>query len=249
MLYFLFWLAITMGHAVNSINLKYLIFLTHWGFITWNSYLVLSTATITAAFCQDNWSKSDHKKSATPSSSDQLRYNGCRTMLSPLDVAYKIQWSLFLVGGEYAVVITTLYWVFYSGANSEQNLYSLDSLNLHTVNGISAIVDLWLSGMPVRVYHAVYSIAFGCVYVLFTGLYYVTGGRDPEGNHFIYPFLDYGSNPRAAIALAVSCTLLFVGSVHFVFFLHYVVRKFITGKFHLSHYNQDHKSSTVTSNC
>lgn len=241
MLYFLLWLAITILHAVDFIKFKYLIFLTHWGFIAWNSYLILSTITATSTFYQDKWvssAKSSEKSDSNGGHADRPTHSCCREKLglplSPLTLAYKVQWVLFLIGGELAVVITILYWVFYSDSDPEQNLYSLDSLNLHMINGIFAVVDLWLSGVPVRVYHVVYSIGFGWAYVVFTALYYAAGGRDPEGNRFIYPFLDYGSNPRAAVVLAISCAVLFVGSIHFIFFLNYVVRQYITTKLHQS---------------
>ena len=148
-----------------------------------------------------------------------------------MSLLHKIQWALFLIGGEYAVVITILYWVLFTDHNCghQQNLYSVDSLHLHMINGIFAVVELWISGIPVRLYHALYSIAFGCAYVIFTAVYYAAGGQDPEGNRFIYPFLDYGSCPMAAVALAVSCAVLFVGAVHFIFFLQYIVRRHVSG--------------------
>ncbi len=309
MMYFLFWLAVTISHAVESIQFKYLIFLTHWGFLAWNSYLVLSAITITLAFLQHRWyssqphaarldqeesdwnegtelgccgintstSKSDttiahcdygdcfreivndsatvksvngmdnwndlscgkEEKDAVATNSDattscKTKPGCCRksTATAPtVRTVYKIQWVLFLIGGEYAVVITVLYWVLFTDHNCghEQNLYSIDSLHLHMINGIFAVVELWISGIPVRLYHALYSIAFGCGYVLFTAVYYAAGGKDPEGNRFIYPFLDYESCPMAAVGLAVSCAVLFVGAVHFIFFLQYIVRKHITG--------------------
>ena len=62
MLYFLFWLAVTISNAVESIHFKYLIFLTHWGFIAWNSYLVLSTVTVTLALFLDKCRPSPHSR-------------------------------------------------------------------------------------------------------------------------------------------------------------------------------------------
>lgn len=300
MMYFLFWLAVTISHAVESLQFKYLIFLTHWGFLAWNSYLLLSTITVTLAFLQDKWrssnpqatrfgweesevgccgaiasSKSDTvvdsdygdcfkleakdsnavgsvdgmdswnelncgkeemdvaNSDAARSSKTELESGYCReshAKETSLRTVHKAQWVFFLIGGEYAVIITVLYWVLFTDhdCGHEQNLYSVDSLHLHMINGIFAVVELWISEIPVRLYHAVYSIAFGCVYVLFTAAYYAAGGKDPQGNRFIYPFLDYESRPMAAVCLAVSCAVLFVGAVHFIFFLQYIVRKHIT---------------------
>ena len=244
MLYFLFWLVTTIIHATDCLKFKYLIFLTQWSFIAWNSYLILATLTVTTAYYQENWSQNsktqDHEKQSVLSSDSEVVHSGRRSSLtlssSPLlSLLCKLHWALFLIGGEYAVVVTTLYWVFYSSADSKHNLYSMDSLHLHTINGIFAVVDLWMSGIPVRLYHALYVIAFGCVYVLFTVLYYLAGGKNPEGESFIYPFLDYSSKPEAAAAMAVGCAVFCVGAIHFIFFLHYVLRKAITVPLHQSH--------------
>ena len=246
MLYFLFWLAMTVIHALDGVHFKYFIFLTHWGFIAWNGYLVLSTATVTAAALGrwefDGAKHDSHESRSTSSDSNNSGSTGCTKVvpssqssagcsLVPLETSFKLQWAFFLIGGEYAVVISILYWAFYTGStNSGQNLYSLDSLHLHAINGIFAVVEIWLSGIPVRICHAVYSIAFGCAYILFTVLYYAAGGRDSVGHRFIYPFLDYGSNAGAAVALAVSCAVFLVGGIHLLFFVQYKGRKCITDK-------------------
>ena len=259
MLYTLVWLAITITHATNSIRFKYLIFLTHWGFLAWNSYMVLSVITVTAAALKalcggDVASYAKHdclnpEKFSTSSKGSEGDAGCCKTKqdpsILPLEAAFKVQWALFLVGGEYAVVISILYWAFYTDPNSHHNLYSLDSLNLHMINGVLAVLELWLSGIPVRICHAVYSMAFGCVYVLFTGLYYAAGGRGEDGNKYIYPFLDYDSNAEAAIALAVGCVVFLVGGIHIVFFLQYKGRKCITSKIQV-HYSTRTRSPSVS---
>ena len=253
MLYFLVWLVVTIFHAATSIKFKYFIFLTHWGFVVWNSYLILSVIVTTFAMCQSstfNSKKSSHVYQGLEkdSTTENTRPGCCSKKIiaetSSLPLPFKLQWALFVVGGEYAMAITILYWSFFNDPNSKQNLYSLDSLNLHMINGIFAVVDLWVSGIPVRFYHALYSIAFGCVYVLFTAIYYAVDGTDPDGNQFIYPFLDYGSNPKAAVGLAIGCAVLLVGSIHFIFFIQYLVRHSITNLFCHHSYYYSHESDS-----
>lgn len=243
MLYFLVWLLTSILHAVEGVQFKYLIFLTHWGFIAWNSYLVISTITVTAAaLCPLGGGATKNDRQDSKKSDNEQSVPGC---CKTLETSLKLQWALFLIGCEYAVVISILYWAFYSGSSSEQNLYSLDSLNLHAINGIAAVVELWLSGIPVRACHAIYSIAFGSVYVLFTVLYYAADGRDSQGHRFIYPFLDYGSNAAAAVALAVSCAVFLVGGIHFIFFLQYKGRKCITEIIQARYYTKSKSPATL----
>ena len=240
MIYFLVWLAVTISNAVDSIKFKYLIFLTQWGFIVWNSYLVLSAITTTIAVFQQQRRSTTYystkindcalntPKKLNTSFDGRIACCGSEFNFSILTIPFKMQWILFLIGGEYAVAITVLYWCFFYDPNSEQDLFTLDSLNLHMINGIFAIVDLWLSGIPVRIYHALYSISFGCVYVVFTIVYYSAHGTDPDGNQYIYPFLDYSNNPQAVAVLGFCSAVIFIGSIHFIFFLQYVVRRTIT---------------------
>lgn len=243
MLYFLIWLIITIFQATKFIKFKYLIFLTHWSFIAWNSYLVFSAITTTMAVCQEERKQEledDHSNHDFTSAEKSTSCSGREVGQTALTTRFKIQWVLFMIGGEYAVTISVLYWSLFYSPNSEQNLYSLDSLHVHLINGIFAIIEVWISGIPVRLYHAVYSIAFGFVYILFTVVYYAAEGRDPNGNRFIYPFLDYGCHPRAAVVVALTCAVLFVGSMHLVFFLQYMVRQSITNLLYQHHHNDHH---------
>lgn len=255
MLYFLVWLVVTIVHAVDSIKFKYFIFLTHWGFMAWNGYLVMSTIAATAAAlspnsCRTKINQDCPKKFDTSNIGSHTPAGCCKANMDSrcvtlLEICFKLEWALFLIGGEYALVITILYWVMYADPNSGQDLYSLDSLNLHMINGIFALVELWCAGIPVRVCHAVYSIAFGCVYILFTGLYYAAGGLNPEGKRFIYPFLDYGSNAKAAVVWGVSCAVFLVGGTHFLFFLQYKGRKYITDKIYSTTKSKPHATAAL----
>ena len=241
MFYFLGWLAVTVWHASFFIRFKYLLFLTHWAFIVWNVYLVTSAATSIMALWREASPSANaiskledgaaHSASCCGgshfntgnSTSDTSRAVG-NSKAASLSWYYKLQWMTFLIGSEYAIAISILYWSMFYDPNSEHNYFSLDSLNLHLINGIAAVLDLWLSGMPVSMYHAIYSISFGLVYILFTAFYFLAEGTDPDGNRFIYQFLDYSSYPWAALGLAVLLTVLFIGIIHFLLFILRVFR-------------------------
>ena len=251
MCYFLGWLAVTIWHATFYIKFKYLIFLTHWGFIVWNVYLVVSAVTATIALWPASTSTNSRvKPNDFQQDSNCVKSNSrdtCKKVTGSTCLAlpwyYKLQWVSFLIGGEYAIAITVLYWSMFYDPNSEHNYYSLDSLNLHLINGIAALIDLWLSGMPVSIYHAIYSISFGFVYILFTAVYYITDGTDPDGNRFIYQVLDYSMHPGAALGLAVLLAVLFIGIIHYFLFIQYVFRYRLTlWSYHAKTY---HTSQTI----
>ncbi len=238
MLYFFSWLVVTIWHATFYIKFKYLLFLTHWGFLVWNVYLITAAVTSIISLRQEPWSmKMSSAQDLMPSrtcfgsvcSSDAVN-TGKPKDPPTLPWYYKLQWMSFLIGTEYAVAITILYWSMFYEPNSQQNYFSLDSLNLHLLNGIAALVDIWLSGMPVSFYHAIYSIFFGFIYILFTVVYYVADGTDPDGNRFIYQVLDYGTHPVASTGLAVLLTVIVIGIIHYFIFIQHVFRHKLSQK-------------------
>ena len=131
----------------------------------------------------------------------------------------KLSWFLFLIGGEAAVIIAILFWTTeynFAGATS------IMSIHLHLVNAIVALVDLWVSGVPVFLLHFVYIQIFGAVYVVFTGVY------ASANTTAIYPVLDYKSNPGLAVGLAVGMVVLGTVVVHMLFLVQYLCRKSVT---------------------
>ena len=235
-------------NAFSYIKWKYFIYISNWAFLIWLAYLMFSAVSLTIkslwqlSLAKDRISKSrccccccnqmrqikyhpcvdyDHKDCLDPESHQLQMPWSCSTM-------DKIQWPLFTVGTEFAVTITLLYWTLFYEPHSKHNFFSIDSLHIHLINGILALVDVCVSGVPVRVYHALYSVLSGISYVVFTGVYYAAGGTDPAGNLFIYPFLDYKSSPGSAIGLGIVCALVLTTSIHFVFYLLFIIRNWIT---------------------
>lgn len=93
---------------------------------------------------------------------------------------------------------------------------------------IVSVLELLISGVPIRFYHFYVTQIFGGVYVIFTGIYYAAGGTNVRGTRrYIYPFLDYGGNPGPAVGLVLGVFLVFAPVVHFVFHLVYIARYWI----------------------
>ena len=74
-------------------------------------------------------------------------------------------WLFFILGNELAVVVSLLYWVLlYSGGN-------VDGVNANTnlLNGLFALIDVWVCNIPIHTYHVIYVSMFGkripCTYI------------------------------------------------------------------------------------
>ena len=233
-LYFFAWFMVILNNANISLKAKYLIYITNWAFIVWNTYLIFAAVSVTINTICENTSMRDsilRRKSCqnelTVAYTDEAEKR--QTQLTWYD---KLQWLLFSIGTECAVAVTVLYWGLFYDPHSEHNLFSIDSLHMHLINGIVALIELWITAIPIRFYHALHLILFALCYILFTVFYYVASGTDPSGNKFIYPFLNYESNPGGALGLALGCVFIFTTLIHMVFFTLYLCRCFFIHLFH-----------------
>ena len=229
-------------NTFGYVKWKYLIYVSNWAFLIWLAYLIFSAISLTIKFlCQLLAHKRGSKPSCCYHQKQQIQYRSfvdcddCKDCPESRQMPWscsslmdKLHWPLFTVGTEFAAAITILYWTLVYEPHSKHNFFSIDSLHIHLINGVLALVDLWLSGVPVRIYHALHSVLFAVSYVVFTGVYYAAGGTDPAGNSFIYPFLNYKSNAGSAIGLGIICALVLMTIIHFFFYLQFIVRNWIT---------------------
>lgn len=74
---------------------------------------------------------------------------------------------------------------------------TLDVL-IHGGNSAGMLLELWVTRHPVYIFHFIYTIGVGIIYLLFTFFYFLAGGLDPAGRHYIYHVIDW-NNPGAAL--------------------------------------------------
>ena len=133
----------------------------------------------------------------------------------------KICWFLYIVGASMAMVVVVGYWGFVFDyncvpsmtANSTVNCLVADvySIHLHAINGVLVILDLYLSRFPYQLFHTFYPSIFTILWVIFSAIYFAAGGTNPlDEGPYIYPVLDYGTNPGAAVGFAI---VLIIGPV------------------------------------
>ena len=235
--YFLAWLVISGLQG----GVKFFIFLTNWSFLMWNFYLIFSAVSATVKVCLVYCYPSHAGQTATtttllespmPYIDVDVPVGCCGREGDATSWYHKIQWVLFSIGVHMAVTVTILYWtVLYRGGPVD-----CVAINTHLVNGIVALFDIRVSGIPVRIFHFIYPTIFATAYATFTGIYFAAGGTNPNGDPYIYPVLDYGKNPGLAAVLIVVCVLVFVPLVQAVLFGIYSFRFCITKRCCDSHH-------------
>lgn len=170
---------------------------------------------------------------------EQISNSGCCGVETNALTWYQmIQWVLFTTSLSASIIVVFLYWVLLvptfdfncdvntTDADDCLNVFAHTQIIPHLITGVAAVIDLGFSGIPIRLLHVVYPVVgFAVPYGIFSGLYYVAGGVDIFGNPYIYPILDYGSNPGMAIGLIVMATLVVLPAVHLVIFFMFHLRK------------------------
>lgn len=122
-------------------------------------------------------------------------------------------WLLFDVSLGISLLVTLMFWGFVVVPdNFKTSLVTYITYNEHLLNLLLLIVDYTFHCIPIRVYHALYPILFGCMYLVFSAIYYSTTGD------VIYVILDWRNNADSAIVYTVvSMSLLIVGQIFFFF--------------------------------
>lgn len=106
-------------------------------------------------------------------------------------------------------------------------IHKLDALNLmfHAFNSVFMVIDLFLVAHPFRLLHCYWPLLITMCYVVFSFIYYESGGTDRFDRPFVYPLLDWRVPKRTAVSSVFG--LVFVLIVHCVAWFLFLIRKWI----------------------
>jgi hypothetical protein len=57
------------------------------------------------------------------------------------------------------------------------------------------LLDLFITAVPVRIYHFIHGMTMNCVYLIFSAVYTLSGGTNALDQPYIYTVLDWNSDP------------------------------------------------------
>ena len=220
-LYFNGW-QITSGVAQNSP--EFFIYLTNWSFLVLNIHLLYAALSTTVDYCKaylccrQHYNELNFERDADEF--EIVKPKGCfNCEHNQLKWYHMIQWVLFTLGTQTAFTVVLLFWMLlYRGGT-----VTLYDGHFHLGNGIAGLIDLWVSGLPIRFLHFYMPQLFSAAYISFTGVYYAAGGTGYNGTSYIYPPLDYAENPGLAAGLCIG-VLLCLPVIHFLFYAQYIAR-------------------------
>lgn len=127
-------------------------------------------------------------------------------VFAPMTTAHKLQWLLFNVAANNAVIVTVGYWsLLYPLMASDAGLVEGESgfinITVHLLNSVLMLMEVFMSALPVRLLHVMYAASYGLVYLMMTlVMWLITKG-------YIYYFLDFN---RPGLAVGFIFLLLLV---------------------------------------
>ena len=182
----------------------------------------------------------------------------------------KLVWFLYISGSTLAVLVTIGYWALIyscdSNGSNNNNTTSLTvnntanltvnnttdstgscappsvlTVHTHGVNGLLALVDLFISRVPFQFLHFFYPAILTALYAFLNGIYFAAGGG------VIYPPINYGENLGIAVVLVIVLALSPM-PIYIIFFLLAWLRDVVYKKVaccfrdirHMNNYNTPH---------
>ena len=129
-----------------------------------------------------------------------------RQVPAAMPIAYKLQWLLFNVAANSAIIATVGYWsllVPFAGADSSlvEGKSGFINLTVHGLNAIMMLTEICISALPVRLLHVIYAALYGIVYMLMTLVLWLITKKS------IYYFLDF-NYPGLAAGFIISLLLV-----------------------------------------
>ena len=203
------------------------IYLTDWGLTLLTLYFIWSSISVTVRYLQQDCSACSECPRDEGAVDMQLELTSrpigcCGVTHNSLQWYEIVEWVLFTLGAELAVAITLLYWPLF---RHQENLFRYSNIVMHLVNGLAALLDMWVSRIPIRIYHVIYLMLLSFTYTAFSGIYFAAGGGNGHNETYIYPQLDYGGSPGPASALAVGAALVYTPLIHLFFYCNYLCRE------------------------
>ena len=220
-LYFGGWLFAFVSNASNM----FLIYLTNWSYVMLNVHFLYSALSTTIDYfktylcCRHHYNELSFERDAEEF--EIVAPKGCfNSQYNSIKWYHMIQWVLFTISTQAAVSVVLLYWTVLYRTGGDVSVYDG---HYHLGNGIVGIVDLCVSGLPVRLLHFYMIEIYAAGYMSFTGIYYGAGGTGYNGTSYIYPPLNYAENPGYAVGLFVG-VLIVLPFLHLLFYALYVAR-------------------------
>lgn len=143
-----------------------------------------------------------------------------------MPMIFKVYWSIHNTSMILSLLITLMYWTV---IHTPEKPLDVTNFFTHACNSVFMFVDFVIVSHPIRLMHVIWPLSAGLIYGVFTLVYYLVGGKDPDGNAFIYEVMDW-SKPGMVLPIVFGIMVLIILLHSFVFWM-YRLRVFLYKKY------------------
>lgn len=135
---------------------------------------------------------------------------------------FKITWVLYNVVSSAAVMVTAVFFIFLWPMLNQGGGIDMMNLQLHGINSVIIIIEHLLSAVPVRLYHCVFPLIYGLLYVLFSVIFWAV-----DHSHVIYPKVLDWNKPGPTILMVAVLAVVVLPLLQLLYFLFYKLKIYI----------------------
>ena len=132
----------------------------------------------------------------------------------------RLTWLLFTLGSEVMVPVGVVYWATWDGTVVSWPV----NIHEHGVSIVPGLVDVFISGIPVRFLHFIYLMLFAFTYGVFNVLFWAAGGTNADGDRYIYAIVNFENSPLQASLVTLVMVLILPLLVHSLYWGLYLLR-------------------------
>ena len=225
--YFLFWLVYS---GIND-GARFFIYLTNWSYLAWCCYLLSSAISTSIGVIRtrpkcctgdDDLTErepllsgaTDTETQPTAGSDENQHRHSSGVIVKVQWLCQMVHWLFFYLGINMALFVTLLFWIVVYGISHDITTVTVGIVHFHGVNTLFALIDIFVTGVPMKILHVVYPIIFGTFYAVFSVIYYHAHGTDGMGHRYVYSALNWCVPLRALGFVLLSVVvevILYVG--------------------------------------
>ena len=97
------------------------------------------------------------------------------------------------------------------------NATSALNISTHVINAVYVILNVSVTGMPIRILHFWHPVIYGLVYSFFSLFYHLGNGTNHNGNPYIYKPINW-NNAGQAVGYCLAITFVAIPVIHLVLF-------------------------------
>ena len=237
---------------LNDIDISIFDFLTTWTYIVLTLYLVVHFLWVVIFSCKVDvsiwsrlttenhrrlfhelqvqpslWANDDYENiPGTDSSREELINPGDVMVITPqtsISFLPKLVWLLYTVASLACFLVTIIFWtMLYPQMGSMSEAMLIDNFELHAVTSIIIVLEHCVSAIPIRLFHFFYALAYGLIYIIFSGILYGIDHR-----YVLYPHVLDWSSPGPTVVVCCITAFVALPILHLLFYGAYSLKLYI----------------------